>query len=218
MPYTLLLLTKAGIVLRDPHLRRLGLDAPGASRAREAFSRFAARASPGPWAVWHEDGALRTEPRPGTRLREGMPVRFRISPLAGGSGPVPKSAPPSAYDAVRMPGVSTLLTSSDGAEIYEACSAAVVGWDAERLVCAPFDRPRVQSTAEAAVREHLPFVEAPLLVASRMPLLLVNALKGPCEVHLPGRDAFPAQARGWIERLFLALTALPGGGGDKLGA
>ncbi len=206
LSYTLLLLTPDGVLLRDLHLRRLGLNAPGATRARQAFSRFAARASPGPWAVWHEDGALRTEPRPGTRLREGMPVRLLPSPLVGRSGPIPKTAPPCVYDAVRMPGVATLLTSPDGVEIYEACSAAVVGWDTGRFVCAPSDRPRVQSTAQAAVREHLPVVEAPLLVASGIALLLINALKGPCAVHLPGREAFPREARSRIECLFRSLT------------
>ncbi len=211
--YTLLHVTEHGIVLREQHLRRLGLDSSGAGRARDAFSRFAASASPGAWAVWREGDTLRAELRPGTRLRDGMPVRFAPSPISGRPGPIAKPAPPSFYDAVRRPGATTLLTSADGAELYEACSAAVVGWNGERLVCVPPDRPRVGSTAEAAIRERLPVVEAPILASSRMPVLLVNALKGTCTVDAPGREVFPEGPRDEIERLFRALTTRGSGRG-----
>jgi hypothetical protein len=210
--YTLLQVTEGGIVLRQYHLRRLGLavSAPGPGGAPEAamasFARFAAGAAPGAWAVWREGDAVRAERRPGTRLFDGMRARLATSPIAGSEGPIPKPAPPSIYDGVRRPGVATLLTSVDGAEIYEACVAAVLGWDGERVVCVPRDRPRVLSTAEAAVRDHLPVVEAPIEARSRMPVLLVNALKGACAVDLPGREAFPVRARGEVERLFRSLT------------
>jgi hypothetical protein len=208
--YTLLHVTEGGIALREYHLRRLALASPGAGSAPEAemapFSRFAEGAAPGAWAVWREGDTLRAELRPATRLFDGMQARLATSPIAERPGPIPKAAPPSVYEGVRRPGVATLLTSLDGAEIYEACTAAVLGWDGGRVVCVPRDRPRVLSTAEAAVREHLSVVEAPIATRSRMPILLVNALKGTCAVNLPGREAFPPGARSEIEHLFRALT------------
>ena len=203
--YTLLLTTEEGVVLYDYHRRRLNPD--GDAAADRAFARFAREARPGVYAVWAgEDGALRVESRSGSRLREGMPARFLVSPLAGGRGPVPKPAPPSPYDAVRVENVATLLTSADGVEVYEACVAAVLGWDGERLVCVPADRPRVWSTAAAAVREHLPVSEVPIAAESAMPLLLVNAVRGSSAVDLPGRDAFPSRVRAEIEQLLRRLT------------
>jgi len=88
----------------------------------------------------------------------------------------------------------------------------VLGWDGERLVCVPADRPRVWSTAEAAVREHLPVSEVPIAVDSAMPLLLVNAVRGSSAVDLPGRDAFPSRVRVEIECLFRRFT---GGGIER---
>jgi len=203
--YTLLLTTEDGVVLYDYHRRRINPD--GDAAADGAFARFAGTARPGVHAVWFgEGGALRVESRGGSRLREGMPARFLVSPLAGGRGTVPKPAPPSPYDAVRAEGVATLLTSADGAEIYEACVAAVLGWDGRRIVCVPGDRPRVWSTAEAAVREHLPVTEVPIAADSTMALLLVNAVRGSSAVDLPGRDAFPSRVRAEIDQLLRRLT------------
>jgi hypothetical protein len=102
-----------------------------------------------------------------------------------------------------------LLTSPDGAEIYEACSAAVVGWDGSRIICSPEDRPRVWSTAEMAIREHLPVQEAPIRLRA-MPLLLVNAVKGTCGLDPKVGGDFPAQARQTIEEVLCSLTKRPG--------
>jgi hypothetical protein len=113
---------------------------------------------------------------------------------------------------VRLKDQATLLTSADGTEIYEACRAAVLGWDGERIVCVPRDRPRVWSTAEAAVREHLLVRESPIAVGSAMPILLVNAIKGTCVLSSSTRDPFPKAARRRIERLFSELTRYPTGG------
>lgn len=205
--YTLLRVTERGVVLLDHHLRRLGAVSSG--RDRDALLTFLASAGPGVWAVWLGDGEVRAEARPGSRLADGMPVRALPSPLAPASGPVAKLSSPGPYDAVRADGVATLLTSPDGSEIWEACSAAVLGWDGEHLVVPPPDRPRVWSTAEAAVREHLPVVEAPLPLASAMPLLLVNAVKGTCTPDLPGRDPFPSRVRQAIEELIASSTGRP---------
>lgn len=203
--YTLLRVTEPGVVLLDYHLRRLGADQPGPGR--EALLAFLAGARPGVWAVWLEGGAVRAEARPGSRLADGMPVRLLPSPLGPGSGLVAKPASPGPYDAVRADGVATVLTSPDGSEIWEACCAAVIGWDGAHLLVLPSDRPRVWSTAEAAVREHLPVVEARLPVDSPMPLLLVNAVKCTCAPDIPGRGRFPADIRARIDRLLARLVS-----------
>lgn len=204
MPYTLLRVNARGVVLGEYHVRRLGL--PRSGPAWEAWLRFVSAAAPGAWAVHlAADGGLRAEARPGTRLWDGMPVRTVPSPVAGRSGALPKPASPGPYDAVRQDGTATLLSSADGTEVYEACVAAVVGWDGERLVCVPDDRPRVWSTAEAAIREHLTVREAPLAPGA-LPILLVNAVKGTCAVALPGVPAFPTHARDEIDRLLDSLT------------
>ncbi len=206
MPYTLLRVTERGVVLFDYHVRRLALE--NDSAAHEAFLRFAREAAPGVWSVWSGPVGIRTEPRAGSRLRDGMPARLVPSPVLDRAGVLAKSGPPSPYDAVRLEGVATLLTSAGGQEILESCSAAVVAWVGERLVCAPRDRPRVWSTAEAAIRDRLEPHEAPI-PASSDALLLVNAVKGTCALAGPLSRAFPVEARSHIEALFEDLTTRP---------
>lgn len=208
MRYTLLLKHDAGVVLLEYHRRRLRAAAGAAAAA--SLTRFAREAQPGVWAVWADDaGGLRSEPRGGTRLFEGMPVRCLPTPVAERAGRFPKEPSPSAYDAVRRAGIATLLTSPDGTEIVESCVAAVLGWDGRSIVVVPPDRPRVWSTAEEAVREHLRATEAPIPAAGPWPLLLVNAVKGTCAVTIPGREPFPAEVRAEIDGLFASLTATP---------
>jgi len=134
-----------------------------------------------------------------------MPARFAVSPVLGSAGAIAKPAPPSAYEPVRVEGKATLLTSADGRELFEACSAAVVSWDGAGLVCVPSDRPRVASTAEAALREHLAVREAPI-PASSDALLLVNAVKGTCALEPARSRGFPAEVRREIEELFARLS------------
>jgi hypothetical protein len=206
MGYTLLKVTAAGIVLRDYHARRL-TDSP-ASRA--AWRHVAAAMTPGVWAVWTDaDGRWHTEPRDGSRLYDGIVTRQLPSPIGPPAVVTPKPRPPCAYDAVRRNGMATLLTDPGGVEIYEACVAAVVGWDGHRIVSVPAGRPRVWSTAEWAVREHLAVREAPIRAGGDLSLLLLNAVKGCCELSAPGRPPFPAAVRREIEQLFDSLT-LPG--------
>ncbi len=197
MAYTLLRVTGAGVALLAGHRRRLAAE-PGADLA--AFDDFARTAAPGVYAVTLHRGGLHAEARPGSRLFDGVPVRFAPSPAAGSPGPFAKPAPPCLYDAVRVPGVATILTTADGYEILEACVAAVLGFDGRAFVAVPGDRPRVLSVAEDAVRATLPVREAPLLVADALPLVLVNAVKGPCRAAFPGRPPFPDAA-------FAALAA-----------
>jgi hypothetical protein len=209
MRYTVFLKRDAGVVLLEYHRRRLLGDSSAAAEA--PFVRFAREAPAGVWAVWVDDqGAVRSEPRGGTRLFEGMPVRSVPSPVAARAGRFPKEPAPSAYDAVRRAGVATLLTSADGGEILEGCVAAVLAWDGRGIVVPPADRPRVWSTAEEAVREHLSVTEAPIAASGPWPLLLVNAVKGSCAVTVPGRAPFPPGVRAEIDRLFESLTLAPG--------
>lgn len=204
MPYTLLLVTDAGVALYDYHAIRL--EARPDSAAGERFSRFARQCSPGVWAVRSDSSSgIHATPRPGSRLHDAMPVRTLHSPAIDRAGLFPKPSSPGLYDQVRMHGAATLLTSPDGSEIYEACSAAVVGWDGERIVCAPKTRPRVWSTSEAAIRDHLPVREAPISSHSDA-ILLVNAVKGTCALPARYGRAFPPEIRREIDLLFSTLT------------
>jgi hypothetical protein len=210
MRYTVLLKRDAGVVLLEYHRRRLLGD--GGAGTGAPFARVARESPAGVWAVWVDDrGAVHSEPRVGTRLFEGMPVRSVPTPVPARAGRFPKEPPaPSAYEAVRTAGVATLLTSADGDEILEGCVAAVLAWDGRRIVVPPADRPRGWSTAEEAVREHLSVTEAPIRAAGPWPLLLVNAVKGSCAVTVPGRAPFPPAVRAEIDRLFESLTLAPG--------
>ena len=205
MPYTALRVTDKGIVLFTQHARRLESAGPGALLA---LRQLAATGKPGVYAIWADDGGtLRIEARGGSRLHDGMPVRWQPSPLAMSSGAQAKAASPNLYDAVREPGIATLLTSSDGMQIHESCSAAVLGWDGDRLVCVPADTPRIWSTAETAVRENMPTRNVPLPVDDpSMPLVLVNAVKGVCTIDVPGRAPFPKAVVQQLEALFARLT------------
>jgi hypothetical protein len=208
MPYTFLSMIDRGVVLCDYHLRRLELE-PG-SGSFDDFARFACEARPGAWALWVDDpGGLRVERRPGTRLRDGIPVRRLPSPLDPGAGLIPKPGlPAEPYARLRQDGVATLLTSADGSEIYEACSAAVLGWDGASLVVPPLDRPRVWSTTEHAIRDHTRVVEAPI-PSQGMPILLANAVKGACTVSAPECGAFPPLLQREIDGIFASLTKRP---------
>ena len=205
MRYTTLRVSDAGVVLFDLHVERLAPEGPA---GLAAFARFAGEATPGVYAVALTGGELRVERRAGSQLVEGMPARLAVSPFAALRGAFPKPGPPCAYDRVRLPGVATLLTSADGEEIYEGCVAAVLGWDGARFVGVPQDRPRVDSTAEAAVRGALPFVRAPLRAEAREPLILINAVTGPCAVRT-GRPPVPAEAVRSLAQVMESLTRRP---------
>ena len=205
MRYTTLRVTEAGVVLYDHHVERLAPEGPA---GLAAFAHFAGEALPGVYGVAVAGGELRAERRAGSRLVEGMPVRMAVSPFAAQRGAFPKRGSPSPYDGVRCPGVATLLTSADGGEIYESCVAAVLGWDGTRFVCVPEDRPRVASVAEAAVRATLPFVRSPLRTGDRLPLVLLNAVAGPCIVGT-GRPPMPAEAVILLRRLLERSTRRP---------
>ncbi len=207
MRYTLLRKTPDGIVLCVYHERRLGLQR--GTLLFDEFVQFSRRAEPGVWAVWLDDQGIRVEIRPESRLRDGMETRLVVSPVGNHKGTMPKGAVLEAYNSVRVPGIATLLTSQDGREIYEACSAAVLGWDGAEVVCVPNDRPRVDSTSETAIREHVTHVERPIPVGAIMPLLLVNAVKGTCTVASPSRGQYPSKVVEHIQGVLQNLTVMP---------
>lgn len=203
MSYTRLRVVDDGIILFEGHLRRM---AAAGEAAASAFLGFAETALPGCYALTAEGAELRTQAVGGSRLRDGMPVRLAPSPLIGRTGPIPKPASPCVYDPVRVPEIATLLVSRDGMEVYEGCAAAVIGWEGGRFVLAPSDRPRVASVSEEAVRAGLCPLEKPLLVESRMPIALINAVKGVCRVSLLGREPFPETALAELAELFRQST------------
>lgn len=197
--FTALRVTEAGQVpLLEGHLRRLG------ESSRTALLEFASRAQPGVYRVRWDGRKLTAELRPPSRLVEGMPTRLVVSPFFGQRGRFAKPAPPSAYDGVRIAGVSSLLTDASGREIYESCVASVVAWDGASLVLPPDEVPAVASVAEAEVASRFPHRRAPILVAGDWPLLLINAVAGTCAVSVQGRVAFPPEVRA---RLDAALSS-----------
>jgi hypothetical protein len=181
------------VPLFEGHVRRLG------EGSRAALLEFSARAEAGVYRLTWNGTALESELRPPSRLKEGMPTRFVVSPFAGLRGRFAKPAPPSAYDAVRIPGVSSLLTDSSGVEIYESCVASVLAWDGASLVLAPESAPAVASVAEQEVASRFPLRRASILVSGDWPLLLINAVAGTCAVTVPGRPSFPSDVRARLD-------------------
>lgn len=195
--YTALIIHEGGkIPLLERHVRRLGL------RSRDALLKFARAAAPGVYRVTWTGAELLTEARGPSRLIEGMPVRFVVSPYASLRGRFAKPAPPNRYEPVREAGVATLLTSEDGRELYESDSAALVAWNGG-FVLAPLEAPGVRSIAEEALVEALPHTRAPILREDIWPLLLINAVAGVCGIDVPGRAPFPPGER---EKIASALA------------
>lgn len=199
---SLLVTAERRVPLFEGHVRRLG------EASRAPMRAFLAAASPGVYRVTWDGATLTPTPRGPSRLQEGMPTRLAVSPFAGTRGRFPKPLPPSPYEAVRVPGVATLLTDAAGRELYESCVASLVAWDGAQLVLVPEEAPGVASLAEAAVAEGLPHRRAPLLVASGWPLLLINAVRGTCGVQLAGRAPFPAEVRAELDALLSGARSL----------
>lgn len=197
MIWTALRVTPSGVVLHDEHERRL---APAGPAFLRAFRKFAATATPGSWIVRADGDALQSE-RFTSSLSDDSPTRTLVSPYAELTGSFSKPSRPSAYHDLRQPGVVTLLTSGNGAELYETCAAALVGWDGSRLVLVPDRTPRVDSTSERFLRRNFDCVRAPLVAADSGPILAVNAVKGTCSLAT-SRRPFPDVVRRRIDDAF----------------
>ena len=201
--YTALRVTESGgVPLFEGHVRRLG------EACREPLRQFAAQAAVGVYRVSWNGVELSAVSRPPSRLVEGMPTRFMVSPFAGQRGRFAKPGPPNPYEGVRVEGVSTLLTDSLGEELYESCVASLVAWDGASLVLALEEVPGVASVAEAEVAARLAPRRARLLVKSTWPLLLINAVAGTCAVAIPGRGGFPVDQRARLDAV-LSPDELP---------
>ena len=203
MSYTALRVTERGVVLLAGHLARF--EASGDEAVRQ-FRAFAASAEPGLYAAFHKSGQFGHRRIERSLLHDGQPVRYAVSPFVTQQGRFPKPAPPNRYADVRVPDIATLLTSDDGAELYESCVAAIFCWDGHGLVVPPSDRPRVESVVENALRAAGSVREAPILRNSSMPLALANAMGGIVVPQVPGRDPFPPEARALVDAVLVAST------------
>jgi hypothetical protein len=208
MSYTVLRVTEGGVVLFDAHQSRFEV---AGENAVQGFLLFAAEARPGIYSLTWRGGVLDVVERATTSLFEGIPVRHAISPFAGSGQRLVKTPPPNPYQALRQAGTATLLTSATGDEIYESCTAAVIGWSGHRFVAPPQDRPCLDSTALRILDAAGALERGPILRESRACLALVNAVAGLVVPMAPGRDPFPAEGRALAARIFRESTKRPPG-------
>jgi hypothetical protein len=204
---TSFIVNETGVVLYDYHLWRFKSEAP---EVRQAFQKFCLQALPGIYRATVKENQIEIVSRSPSLLFDGMPVRYRVSPFWGKStGWFPKPSSPCPYDEMRVSGVATFLTCSEGKEIWESCSASLVGWEKDCYILAPEKLPRVASVSEQAIRDNLLWREAIMGVEETIPLALINAVKGICVPHSARRGSFPAKAKAKIEDLFVRLTRRP---------
>lgn len=192
MIWTALRVVPAGVVYFDEHLRRLG------PAVEERFRAFARDASPGAFVLRAVGDDLEVEPFTSS-MRDAAPVRTQVSPFAGRTGAFPKPARPSPYHSLRVPGTVTLLTSTDGRELFETCAATLVSWDGGRLVLVPDDRPRVDATSERFLARTFDCLRRPIPADDDAPLLAINAVKGTCTLATD-RAPFPFEVLRAIEK------------------
>jgi hypothetical protein len=155
----------------------------------------------------YEGGELRSEQRASSRLHPGIGVRWAVSPFVGTIGRFAKPSPPSRYDPVRAAGLATLLMDASGEELLESCSASVIAWSGAGWIAPPKDRPRVDGVAERALEDAGMLTFAPIRVAARQPILLLNAVIGSCTVDPTQLPLPPAGAIAELERVLLATVA-----------
>ncbi len=203
MSFTTLKVNENGVLLYSQHTARL-LNAGGP--AIKAYKLFSIDAKPGVYNLFWDGINLLVKERAESSLFDGMPVRFRISPIANFKNRIDKPMPPSIYSNLIEPTISTLLTSSDGKEIYESCRASVIAWNGKNIIRVPDDRPAVNSTMEALLRE-MGVIEKPILCDSDYPIALVNAVKCTCTISVEGRKEFPAEQLEKIRKIYLATAS-----------
>jgi hypothetical protein len=206
MSYTTLQVTHAGVPLAAAHLRRLAKGAVEQRRLAPLFDRFVRDAVPAVYSLRFNGQRIQASPPRQSALLYSLPTRRRVTPLPFDAGPVEKPAPPCAYDAVRSPGVLTLLTDPTDSELLEACVASLLAFDG-RVVCAvPLQRPRVISLAEHFFVNHFSVSRQVIAVDSHWPLLAVNAAVGAVPVVSEGRDPFPPALQQEFQAAFLSTV------------
>jgi hypothetical protein len=201
MSFTTLKVTDKGVLLFALHEERFH---NAGKEAIMAYHRFAAEAAPGIYNLYWDNKKMHIKTRGESRLFDGMPVRFIISPLAHTHHRIEKPPSPSIYSGLIEPGIATLLTSAEGKEIYESCSAAVIAWDGKNILKVPRDRPGVKSTMLELLNVLPHIKEQPILRASDYPIALINAVKCTCIVSMEGRKPFPDDQLERIRALYLA--------------
>lgn len=201
MSFTTLRVTSDGVVGYRHHLRRIER---AGSHAAEAFARFAREADPGIYAIIAEVDGLDLRRRERSLLRDELPIEYVVSPFAGRVGAHPKLGQGSPYDALRRSDAAVVLTDAPGEELYESSLSAVVGWDGERFVLPPLDRPRVESVAEAILDESGLAIRRPLMRVERS-IALVNAVG----VWLPRGSSFPRGVAEEVEAMWRSAASRP---------
>ncbi len=194
----------AGVVLRDAHAKRLGaISGPVA----KAYDAFCAEAAPGIYGCRIVAGTLHVTPRATAMLRDGLPVRRRVSPMLRRPPVLLEKPPsPSPYDEVREPGWCTLLTNESGEELIESCVGVLVGWDGTRPRFASDRLPRVRSVSECVVRESIATGEAVFRLDGGEPFAVMNAVSGLCLPALEQCESFPDTVGALIASIFENLT------------
>ena len=203
MSFTSLKINDEGVLLFALHEQRFR---NAGEEAVSAYHQFAAIAEPGTYALKWDNNTMIVAPRGESLLFDGMPVRYRVSPLVDIKNRISKTAQPNIYTNLREPGITTLLTSADGTEIYESCMASVIAWNGKQIVMVPADRPGVRSTMEELLKQMPGVVEEPILVASDYPIALVNAVKCTCTLYIEGREPFPVEQLEKIREFYLATA------------
>jgi hypothetical protein len=193
--YTTLRVTDSGVVLFEAHRARL--------HNHRDFDRFAAQARPGNYMLQVTNNVLHVTPFGISRLFDGIPCRCVASPVAHLLGLQVKTASPSAWSSIRISNMATLLSSRDGTEIFESCSASLLCFDGDLLISVPETRPRIRSTAEHAIKNELPFAERPIFTSGMLPFVLVNAVAG---VVTPEQSNPPLQSQVEILRQVLVRS------------
>ncbi len=201
MSFTTLKINDNGVLLYSQHEQRFRI---AGNDALKAYRQFAAEAAQGVYnLVWDGKNVL-VKVRDESTLFDGMPVRYMISPIAHLKNRIDKPMPPSIYSSFVELAISTLLTSSDGKEIYESCRASVIAWNGKNIIRVPDNRPAVKSTMEMFLKEMPNVIEEPILKDSDYPIALVNAVKCTCTISVEGRKEFPAKQLEKIKEAYLA--------------
>lgn len=203
MSFTTLKINDNGVLLYSLHEERFR---KAGNEAVQAYRKFATNAVPGVYNLYWDGKHLLVKTREGSSLFDGMPVRYRVSPIANMKNRIDKPMPPSIYTGLVELNISTLLTSADGKEIFESCRASVVAWNGKNIIRVPDDRPAVMSTMEQLLSKVTNVMEEPIVADSDYPIALVNAVKCICTVSMEGRNEFPAEQVRRIQEIYLATA------------